>query len=159
MLPRSLRRFMIRKVTPNWTAGAVALIERGDGRVLLVRPVYRSGWTLPGGLVDRGEHPESTIHREMSEELGVGIEITGEPWVIHDSDLHRIDVVFSARLAPEVDPDTLAVRTPELETLGWFGLGELPSLDHDERSQGDFDRRFLALLKQVREGGSPILLC
>lgn len=158
-LPRRLRRFVICRVTPNWTAGALALIERDDGRLLLVKPVYRSGWALPGGLVDREEHPEATLHREMGEELGADIEITGGPWVIHDSGLHRIDVLFPARLAEVVDPDTLTVCTPELESLGWFGPDELPELHHDQRADGDLSRRIMELRKRVAEGGSPILLC
>lgn len=157
-MPRPLRRFMISRVTPNWTAGTVALIERGDGRVLLVKPVYREGWALPGGLVDRGEHPERTIRREMREELGVDIEITGGPWVIHDSGLHRTDVLFPARLPAGVDPDALAVCTPELDSLGWFGPDELPDIHHDQRADGDFSCRVAELQKQVGEGGSPILL-
>jgi len=158
-MPRPLRRFVIRRVTPNWTAGTMALIERDDGRILLVKPVYRSGWALPGGLVDRGEHPEATIRREMTEEIGADIEVTGGPCVIHDSDLHRIDVLFSARLAAGTDPDALVVCTPELESLGWFGPDELPDLHHDQRLESDLGRRILELRKQVADGGSPILLC
>jgi ADP-ribose pyrophosphatase YjhB (NUDIX family) len=50
--------------------GACALIER-DGKVLLVRHSYVSGWLLPGGGVARGEPAEHAIVREMREEIGL----------------------------------------------------------------------------------------
>jgi ADP-ribose pyrophosphatase YjhB (NUDIX family) len=49
---------------------ACALIER-DGKVLLARHSYVSGWLLPGGGVERGEPAEQAIMREMREEIGL----------------------------------------------------------------------------------------
>src|ERR1700744_1578953 len=49
---------------------ACALIVR-DGKVLLVRHSYVSGWLLPGGGVARGEPAEDAILREMREEIGM----------------------------------------------------------------------------------------
>ena len=34
---------------------ATALIVDHDDRLLVVRPTYQIGWTLPGGAVERGE--------------------------------------------------------------------------------------------------------
>ena len=46
-----------------------------DGLVLLARiaPGYSGAgrWTLPGGGVDWGEHPEEALHRELHEETGL----------------------------------------------------------------------------------------
>ena len=78
VLPKPIRRWLIRTIRPSWTAGSVAIIEREDGRWLFVLPVYRKGWTLPGGLVDKGEHPATTVVREMKEELGITVEVVGE---------------------------------------------------------------------------------
>jgi ADP-ribose pyrophosphatase YjhB (NUDIX family) len=50
--------------------GACALIVR-DGKVLLVRHTYVSGWLLPGGGVARGEPAQDAILREMREEIGM----------------------------------------------------------------------------------------
>jgi ADP-ribose pyrophosphatase YjhB (NUDIX family) len=46
---------------------AYGLCFTGEGLVLLVR-LPGSGWTLPGGSVERGEHPADTLVREVREE-------------------------------------------------------------------------------------------
>lgn len=52
------------------TLGVSGLVEC-DGKIILVRHSYSPGWQLPGGGVDRGEHPEHAILREMREEIGL----------------------------------------------------------------------------------------
>ncbi|WP_225842128.1 NUDIX hydrolase [Streptomyces albus] len=51
--------------------GAAALFTDELGRVLLVKPTYRSQWLLPGGGADPGESPEVACQREVREELGL----------------------------------------------------------------------------------------
>ena len=34
-------------------------------------------WGAPGGFVERGEHPSETVVREVREETGLDVEITG----------------------------------------------------------------------------------
>ena len=56
--------------------GVYAILAR-DGRVLLTHqdaPVPE--FQLPGGGIDRGEHPIAALHREVREETGWKIEIT-----------------------------------------------------------------------------------
>jgi 8-oxo-dGTP pyrophosphatase MutT (NUDIX family) len=50
-----------------------ALIQR-EGKVLIV---LDRKWELPGGRMNVGEQPEETLHREVREELNVGIRILG----------------------------------------------------------------------------------
>ncbi|MGW6917133.1 NUDIX hydrolase [Kitasatospora sp. NPDC054939] len=47
-----------------------ALIRDERGRVLIVDPVYKSGWDLPGGMVE-DEEPADALVRELHEELGL----------------------------------------------------------------------------------------
>ena len=56
---------------------ACALID-ADGRVLLAeRPAGKSMaglWEFPGGKVEAGERPETTLIRELKEELGIVVQ-------------------------------------------------------------------------------------
>ena len=50
---------------------AGALCRDRAGRVLLVDPVYRDTWDLPGGAVEAEESPQAACRREVAEELGL----------------------------------------------------------------------------------------
>ncbi|HVZ69654.1 MAG TPA: NUDIX domain-containing protein [Rhizomicrobium sp.] len=51
--------------------GAHAMIEDGQGRMLLVRHTYMPGWFFPGGGVNRGEPAIDAVKRELKEEVGL----------------------------------------------------------------------------------------
>ncbi|RMH80728.1 MAG: NUDIX hydrolase [Actinomyces sp.] len=151
LLPRSLRRLVIRAGSPSWTAGTLAIVERADGRWLLVRPAYRRGWALPGGLLRKGERPEPAIHRELAEELGLAVVVDPEPWALFDARLRRLDIVWRARPAPGFDPDSVTVRSPELLAVGWFDPDTPPRLEDEAHD-------VLVLRRRVLEGGPSVLV-
>ncbi len=151
VLPRGARRAIIRSIAPSWTAGALAIIERDDGRWLLVRPAYRKGWALPGGLLNKGEHPEAGVRRELREELGLNVIITGKPWVIFDAGLRRIDVVFRSTPVPGFDPDSVKVNSAELLDAKWVDPDNPPFLEGEAQD-------VLVLRRRVVEGGDSVLV-
>jgi 8-oxo-dGTP pyrophosphatase MutT (NUDIX family) len=51
--------------------GATAFFRDGEGRVLIVNPVYKEPWELPGGAVEADESPHAACRREVAEELGL----------------------------------------------------------------------------------------
>ena len=46
------------------------------GRVLLVREIGETRWTLPGGWADVGETPSAAVEKEVREEAGVVVRAT-----------------------------------------------------------------------------------
>jgi ADP-ribose pyrophosphatase YjhB (NUDIX family) len=59
-------------VIPRVPASAGALLFDGSGRLLVLKPTYKSGWTVPGGqMEDNGETPWEACQREVNEECGL----------------------------------------------------------------------------------------
>lgn len=131
LLPTSARRAIVRVLAPSFTVGAICVIEREDGRMLLVHQIYRHNWGLPGGLTKRRESIEDCARREVREEVGLRVELLGEPRVVVDPVPRRIDVVFRARPEPDQDPDEAAPRSPEIGAVRWVTLDERPELQHE----------------------------
>lgn len=117
--------------------GAEVLVVDGD-RVLLVRRArdpWRGCWELPGGFVERGEHPADTARREVAEELGVDVRLTRVLGFYIDAYLDELVevVTFVGEIDDDLDPD---VR--EVAEARWFTARDLPVADdfaasHSER--------------------------
>lgn len=59
---------------PTVQASAGALIFDPAGRLLILKPTYKSGWTLPGGMMEAdGETPWQACQREVREECGLEV--------------------------------------------------------------------------------------
>ncbi len=118
-------------LAPTFTVGAVCVIERPDGAVLLVRHAYRRRWGLPGGLLNRGEDARVAARREAFEEVGVDVETIGEPAVVVDPRPRRVDIIYRARLANGTAPDAVRPTSVEIVEARWFPSDELPELQHE----------------------------
>ena len=58
---------------------AFCLVENDKGEILFVQRAYgkeKGKWSLPGGLVDRGESSRHAAYRETKEETGIIVKIT-----------------------------------------------------------------------------------
>lgn len=92
---------------------AYAICTDDAERILLVRESARSGtpgvWTLPGGGVLHGEHPERTVAREAAEEAAVAVWVDGLSDVMADVRalptqglaLHTDRLIYAAATAGE----------------------------------------------------------
>jgi len=50
------------------------MIFDGSRRLLILKPTYKKGWTLPGGQIDPdGESPWDACRREVREETGLAV--------------------------------------------------------------------------------------
>jgi ADP-ribose pyrophosphatase YjhB (NUDIX family) len=113
---------------------ANAIVQR-DGKVLLGRRAYapwKDAWGAPGGFVEPGEHPIETVVREVEEETGLHVEVTGYigVWVDRYADERAVpenDVINVAYYRAELVGGDQAPAPGEVSELGWFALDELPA--------------------------------
>lgn len=128
-LPKRARALLISWGTPSFHVGAICVVERPDGHMLLVRQSYRrGGWGFPGGLLRRNEDPADAARRELREELGIDVELQGLPVVVVDSPARRVDVIFNAHLAEGSGEPEHTAHSPEITDARWFSPHALPSL-------------------------------
>lgn len=87
---------------------ATVIIEH-NGKILAHKNIHSNHYALIGGRVKIGEDSESTVKREMLEELGKEIEVTGYVATIEnffemkDSKYHEILFVHKAEFVDEDD--------------------------------------------------------
>lgn len=115
---------------------AYALIEDAGSLLLcrLSRSVrnYQGWWTLPGGGLEFGEHPEEGMVREVEEETGFRVRPTGLLGVhsfTHDGevdDFHGIQIIYAAEIVDGILRHELEGTTDYCQ---WHGRNSLESLD------------------------------
>jgi len=60
------------ELIPAIPVSAGALIFDRNGRLLILKPTYKIGWTIPGGVMEAdGETPWEACKREVREECGL----------------------------------------------------------------------------------------
>ncbi|MEU3930930.1 NUDIX hydrolase [Streptomyces sp. NPDC029044] len=107
---------------PRVLAGAAVLFRDGEGRVLLVEPGYREGWTLPGGTVesDGGETPRQGARRETAEEIGLDRDpgrLLTVDWVQGAGRPPVVAYLYDGGVLSE--DEIKAIRLQEEELLSW----------------------------------------
>ena len=92
--------------------GAMALAEH-QGKIVLVRQSYTSGWHLPGGGVERGEPPATAVMRELREEIGLTSSALPELFGVYTRRLGlatNVNVLYRVRDAQFDFKPTLEIR-------------------------------------------------
>ena len=80
----------------NHFVSAAALVTNEQGQILLVKSPWR-GWEYPGGRIEPGETFQEALHREVREEAGVEIEITGFVGICKNVERDIVNIDFTAR--------------------------------------------------------------
>lgn len=130
--PRSVRRLTMRLIEPRFTVTAGAVVLDENGRVLLLKHVFRSGsgWGIPGGFIEKGEQPEAAIRRELFEEIGLKLAEAELAFVRTLKRPQQVEMIFRCRpLTGEFAPRSVEIRSAE-----WFATDALPpELGRDQR--------------------------
>ena len=120
-LPGFLRRLVVRVITPHYVLGAVLALRQGDEVLMLQSRHVRFAWTLPGGLMQRGETPREALDRELREELRIEVDLDAEATVvIVDPVACRVDFVFERFVTERPE---LHVDGTEILAAHWMPVG------------------------------------
>jgi 8-oxo-dGTP diphosphatase len=112
---------------------ASAVVENGDGRVLLSRRAGEPAagkWDLPGGFLEEGEHPLDCVRREIREETGIGLvdERLLGIWIDEYEYKRRLVATLNVYYVARAGDGTLAAADDVAE-LRWFDYAAVPSGD------------------------------
>lgn len=133
-LPAHWRRGLVRLASPKYIVGAVALVRDTEaaapGRLLLLRQPPGVGWSLPAGLLRRGESPVEGVVRELAEESGLRLRVDqvtpASPSAVVHSRGRWVDAVFEAAIP--AGRATLEVDGAEVWEAAWHRIDALPPL-------------------------------
>ena len=141
---------------PRKRMSAGLLFHDGEDRVLLVEPVYKPYWEIPGGTVEADESPYSAAVREIHEELALAVtpgRLLATDWTPpRPGRTEGVHLVFDGGV---LAPDRAAgIRLPADELRGWAWCTESEAA---ARLSGLLARRVAAATRARTEGRSAYL--
>jgi ADP-ribose pyrophosphatase YjhB (NUDIX family) len=99
-----------------------------DGHLLLVKRAfapYKGWWDIPGGFLKEGEHPEAGARRELLEETGLDIRLTGMVGIIMDTYGGTGDATLNVFYTGEITGG-LELAGSDAVVLRWFPAQAIP---------------------------------
>ena len=108
---------------------AGALCRDQAGQVLLVDPVYRDTWDVPGGVVDAEESPHAACRREVAEEIGLNRplgRVLAVDWVPSQPDYPEgLVVIYDGGVLSPSDIAAITVPADELAGFAFVPAGQV----------------------------------
>ncbi|MHC0431933.1 NUDIX domain-containing protein [Streptomyces sp. O3] len=134
------------------------LLRDADGRVLIVEPNYREGWTLPGGTVesDRGETPRQAARRETAEEIGLDVEpgrLLAIDWSPGPDRPPIASYLYDGGVLTPEQLNAIVLQDEELDSWRLVSPEELKAYDPPW-----FARRLTTVLTALADGTAPVEL-
>lgn len=135
---------------------ADALIRNRAGHVLLVKPTYKPGWDLPGGMAEANEAPEAALARELREELGLDAALRGllvVDWVPpHGPWDDQLSFVFDAGTLDDDEATQVRPHDDELSDVAFLPIDKALVL-----LRGRMRNRLAAAI-EAGKAGHPVYL-
>lgn len=103
----------------NHFVSVAGLVTNENNEVLLVKSPKR-GWEFPGGMVEPGESLQEALIREIFEESGIHVTITGFIGVYKNIKMDIVNLDFCCKYESGV-PTT----SEESLEVGWFPMNEI----------------------------------
>ena len=112
----------------------VGVMVLADNKILLIKRAMRpkrGKWSLPAGYLDYGEDPQRTAAREVQEETGLQVSISGLVGVYYNTDAQEqggasIFILYRAKLL-----GGQLKAGDDASDAAFFGPDELPTLAFD----------------------------
>lgn len=133
---------------------AVSAVVRDDrGRLLMVRRTDNSRWAIPGGGQEIGETLTDAVRREVAEETGIDVEVTGligvfsDPEYVIEFDDGEVRQEFSICFSARPTGGTLR-GSEESSEAAWVEPDRLADLDVHPANR-------LRIRHGLAQGGTP----
>jgi 8-oxo-dGTP pyrophosphatase MutT (NUDIX family) len=117
-----LLRFWRVYLSPARDSARVLLVCKNE--VLLVRNIGVKRWSLPGGMIEKGETPEECALRELREELNITSPSIDHRLGTYRGLHHGTEVLVHIFVAKTIS--LYHKKQWEIDRAGWFTLNALP---------------------------------
>jgi 8-oxo-dGTP diphosphatase len=130
-LPTGLQLFLMRRTNDQFLVGVTGIFVDNQNKILLVKHSYRGTdtWSLPGGYVKAGEHPEEGLEREVKEETGLEVSADKRLKIRTDRNSARLDITYAGRFIGGVFNPSKEITDAKL-----FAFDTLPLIREDQLS-------------------------
>lgn len=90
------------------------------------KPPYKNLWSLPGGKIEIGEHPQDTVIREIKEETDLNVKFVAIRGVVSEIlyDKNKVDAQFVIWVCETTSQTDNAIEQDEGQ-VKWFTKDEL----------------------------------
>lgn len=93
-----LKNWIVYRAQHKFLVAVLGIFTNEEGKILLLKHVYRrEPWGIPGGWMEL-ETPEAGLEREVFEETGLTVQITGLAKALYNRNPNRVDLIFRGKI-------------------------------------------------------------
>ena len=105
------------------------IVRDHSDRILLVKPTYKPGWEIPGGMVEANESPVQACIREVHEEIGFEVRLDRLLCLEYvAANPERLLFVFDAGIISALEVSQIVLPSDELSEFRFVTLAESQEL-------------------------------